>query len=136
MTDKCKTLSSFWGQPCHHFDDEHGGACHHFGDGLSSFWGRFEQFTASYCHHFDDILNNHTPSKQNRLQVSALINAEQAGRPVDPKYRTDGQPAWLRLVERLSMVPMPANLFGRGIGGSTVLLSLPSPEKKSGEKSW
>ena len=34
------------------------------------------------------------------------------------------------------MVPMPANLFGRGIGGSTVLLSLPSPEKKSGEKSW
>ncbi len=40
------------------------------------------------------------------------------------------------LVKRLSKVPMLADIFGRDTGGSTVLLSLPTSEKKSGEKSW
>lgn len=135
MNDKFKTLSSFWGRPCHHFGDEQIGACHHFSDGLSSFWGRFEQFTASYCHHFGDILNNHTPSKQSSLQAYSLISAKQAGRPVDPKYRTDGQPAWLRLLRRSNascdLVPMPPSGSWEGVAVRAVLFSLP---KIRGEK--
>jgi hypothetical protein len=136
MSNQFKTLSLFWEQPCPHFGDELRGACTVFGYGLYQFWGRFGRFTASSCPYFGDILNNHTPSEQTCLSNTPRVGAKQAGRPVDLKYRTDGQPAWLRLLVSLFMVPMPPNQSVGVTGGSTDLLSLPTSEKKSGEKSW
>lgn len=104
-------------------------ACLKNEDALSPLLRRNAPNVVRPCLNNCDILVNHGVVVGGEADASnrklSTNRAKQAGRPVDTKYRTDGLPACLRLLDRLRMVPMPPFANGWGTAASTVLFSLP-----------
>lgn len=84
------------------------------------------------------------PTVPNRsLQHLAAREHDRSHRSLPLKGGTEGTlPQTMRIESKeglrraCDLVPMVADIFGRTTGSSTDLLSLPTSEKKSGEKSW